>query len=127
MNQPRPLTRGWFRIADIAARLLALGCVLFAVAYPFLASEVAARHGQAPAWGAWFFASLVFVAAAVGAHGFLRRRPTALLLIALPAVLFLTDAHVMAAVCWLLAVVLLFAAPFALALREARAAPRRVD
>lgn len=120
MSAPRALTRAWFRVGDIAARLLTFGAVLVAVSWPFLASEIAARRGLPMSWGAALTASLVCLAVAAGAHGFLRRRMSALLLIALPALGLALEGRLLAALAWSTATVLVFVAPFVLAWREAR-------
>lgn len=121
MSAPRPLTRAWFRVGDIAARLLTLAAVLVAVSWPFLAYEAAARRGLPMSWGAALMESAIWLAVAAGAHGFAGRRLSALLLLALPALRWALQGQWLAASAWSAVVALLFVVPFAMALGEARA------
>jgi hypothetical protein len=120
MSAPRALTRAWFRVGDIAARLLTLVGVLVAVSWPFLASQDAARRGLPMSWGAALMESAIWLAVAIGAHGVVGRRMSALLLLALPALRWGLLGEAFAALAWLAAVALVFVVPFALVLGEAR-------
>ena len=115
------LTRILFRVSDSFARLLVCCGVLSAVSLPFLYTEAERITGLPVNWAEVVGASSTWLAAALGAYGLARRKPSGLLLVPLPSLaLIATDGYVIGLVYAGLAL-LVFGSPLALACFEVRA------